>query len=435
MSTTPAVESFQTAFPIRPGLLVEASNAADVQAAVRDAAARGLSVAVHATGHGLPGPVEGGVLIRTRRMDTVRVDPERRTARIGAGATWGDVVAAAAPHGLAPLNGSSPGVGAISYTLGGGLPVLAREFGHAADHVRSLDVVTADGALRHVTPDSEPDLFWGLRGGGHRLGVVTELEIGLVAVDRLYGGALAFDGDVAPAVLRRYLEWTRSVPETCTSSVAALLYPDMPQLPEPLRGRYVVSVRVAYTGPASDGEALVAPLRAVGPALSDSLREMPYTESHTIHSDPPFPHAYYGEGLMLRDLDSGAAGRVLELTGPKAPTMTVVQLNHLGGALAAWPAHDNAVPYRDAGFLLRLLSPLDGTDMTAVRALYARVAGETAPYALGRALNFSFGGGDRTEDLHGPRTRERLAGLVSRHDPASLFGGAYQQGLVSRDVR
>lgn len=432
MSASPAVDSFQTGFPIRPDLLVEARDAADVLAAVRDAAARGLSVSVHATGHGLPGPVEGGVLISTRRMDTVAVDPGRRTAHIGAGATWGAVIAAAAPHGLAPLNGSSPGVGAVSYTLGGGLGILAREFGYAADHVRALDVVTADGVLRHVTPESEPDLFWGLRGGGHRLGVVTGLEIGLVAVARLYGGSLAFDGGAAPEVLRRWLEWTRTVPDACTSSVAALRYPDMPQLPEALRGRYVVSVRVAYTGAAADGEALVAPLRAIGPTLSDSLREMPYTESHTIHSDPPFPHAYYGEGLMLTDLDAGAAARVLELTGPKAPMMTVVQLNHLGGALAVRPADDSAVPHRDAGYLLRLLSPLDGTDVASARALFGEVAGGQAPYVLGRALGFSFGGGDRTEGFHGPGTRERLAGLVSRYDPASLFGGAYG---VSRDAR
>ncbi|MFJ8868643.1 FAD-binding oxidoreductase [Streptomyces sp. NPDC102473] len=435
MSATPAVDSFQTGFTLDPDDLVEATDAAGVRAAVRDAAARGLPVSVHATGHGLAGPVEGGVLISTRRMDSVAVDPGRRTARIGAGATWGAVIAAAAPHGLAPLNGSSPGVGAVSYTLGGGLGILAREYGYAADHVRSLDVVTADGVLRHVTPDAEPDLFWGLRGGGHRLGVVTGLEIGLVQVARLYGGSLAFDGDAAPEVLRRWLEWTRTVPETCTSSVAALRYPDMPQLPEALRGRYVVSVRVAYTGTTADGEALVAPLRETGPALSDSLREMAYTDSHTIHSDPPFPHAYYGEGLMLRDLDAGAAARVLELTGPKAPMMTVVQLNHLGGALSARPAVDSAVPHREAGFLLRLLSPLDGTDVAAVRALYAEVAAETAPYALGRALNFSFGGGDRAEtyrDCHDPGTRERLAGLVSRHDPASLFGGPYG---ISRDGR
>ncbi|MFG2630425.1 FAD-binding oxidoreductase [Streptomyces sp. NPDC048473] len=425
---------FQTGFAVRPDLVVEAAHADDVRTAVADAAGRGLPVRVHATGHGLPGAVEGGVLISTRRMDSVEVDPVLRTARIGAGVTWGQVIEAAAPHGLAPLNGSSPGVGAVSYTLGGGLGVLAREFGYAADHVRALDVVTADGVPRHVSQDSEPDLFWALRGGGHRLGVVTGMEIGLVEAGRLYGGSIAFDGDggMADAVIRRYLEWTRTVPDALTSSLSALRFPDLPQMPEPMRGRYVISVRVAYTGSTAEGERMVAPLRAIGPALADSLREMPYTDSHTIHNDPPFPHAYYGDSVVLGDLDAERAVRTLELTGPKAPMMTVVQLNHLGGALALRPAVDNAVPYREAGFLLRLLSPLDGTDVASVRALYAEVAEVLAPLALGRSLNFSFGGGDRTDGFHDARTKKRLAGLVSRHDPASLFGGSYG---ISRDGR
>ncbi|WUW24095.1 FAD-binding protein [Streptomyces sp. NBC_01463] len=418
---------YQTGFAIRPDLVVEAAGAEDVRTAVARAARDGLRVGVHATGHGLAGAVEGGVLIDTRRMDSVLVDPVRRTARIGAGVNWGRVIEAAAPHGLAPLNGSSPGVGAVSYTLGGGLGLLAREFGYAADLVRSFDVVTGDGVLRRVTAEDEPELFWGLRGGGHRLGVVTAMETGLVPVARLYGGSIAFggDGEAGAQVLRRYLEWARSVPAALTSSVGALVYPDLPQVPAELRGRYVVSVRVAYTGSAAEGERLVAPLRQAGPVLADSLREMPYTESHTIHSDPPFPHAYYGDGLMLRGIDAERAARVLELTGRKAPTMTVVQLNHLGGALAAAPEPDSAVPHRDAGFLLRLLSPLDGTDVASVRALYEQVAAVLGPLVIGRSLNFSFGGGDRTEDLHGLRTHERLAGLVSRYDPASLFGGSY----------
>ncbi|MEU8560327.1 FAD-binding oxidoreductase [Streptomyces cyaneofuscatus] len=421
--------TFQTGFPIRPGRLVEAATPEDVREAVAYAGGRGLHVAAHASGHGLPGPVEGGVLIATRALDSVTVDPVRRTARIGAGASWGRVIEAAAPHGLAPLNGSSPSVGAVSYTLGGGLGILAREFGYAADHVRSLDVVTADGIARRVTPEREPELFWGLRGGGHRLGVVTGLEIALVAVERLYGGAIAFDGTrAAGEVVRGYLEWTRTVPDTLTSSLAALVYPDLPQLPGELRGRYVISVRVAFTGDVAEGERLVAPLRALGRSaavLSDSLREMPYTESHTIHSDPPFPHAYYGDSAVLGDPDAERTVQAFELAGPRAPMMTVVQLNHLGGALAARPEVPNAVPYRDAGFLLRLLSPLDGTEVGAVRALYGEVGRVLEPAVLGRSLNFSFGGGDRTAGFHEAETAKRLAGLVSQYDPAGLFGGPY----------
>ncbi|MGW7395959.1 FAD-binding oxidoreductase [Streptomyces cyaneofuscatus] len=428
VSAPPAPPTFQTGFPIRPDRLVEAATPEDVREAVAYAGGRGLHVAAHASGHGLPGPVEGGVLIATRALDSVTVDPVRRTALIGAGASWGRVIGAAAPHGLAPLNGSSPSVGAVSYTLGGGLGILAREFGYAADHVRSLDVVTADGTARRVTPEREPELFWGLRGGGHRLGVVTGMEIALVAVERLYGGSIVFDGAWAAEVVRGYLAWTRTVPETLTSSLAALVYPALPQLPEELRGRYVISVRVAFTGSAEEGERLVAPLRAIGrsaPILSDLLREMPYTESHTIHSDPPFPHAYYGDSAVLGEPDAERTVQAFELAGPRAPMMTVVQLNHLGGALAARPEVENAVPYRDAGFLLRLLSPLDGTEVGAVRALYGEVGRVLEPAVLGRSLNFSFGGGDRTAGFHEAETAKRLAGLVSQYDPAGLFGGPY----------
>ncbi|MCX4811082.1 FAD-binding oxidoreductase [Streptomyces sp. NBC_01239] len=409
---------FQTGFTQRPAVVHGARSAEDVIAAVRYAAAKGLPVGVQATGHGLPGGSEGGVLITTRRMDGVRVDPEARTVRVQAGARWAQVVAAAEPHGLAPLNGSAPGVGAVSYTLGGGLGILAREFGYAADHVRRLDLVTADGQLRRVTRESEPELYWALLGAGHVLGVVTELEIDLVPVRTLYGGSLAFDGrEVDPtALLRTYEEWTRTVPDELTSSFAAVPYPDIPALPPHLRGRYVLSVRVAYTGSRAEGEQLVAPLREFGPVLADSLREMPYSESHTIHSDPPEPHAYYGDSAVVSELDVARVGEVLSLAGPDADGMCVVQVNHLGGALAR-PA-PNSVPYREGRFLVRLLAV---GEREAVRERLDPAFALLAPQALGRTVNFAFGAGDRTEGLYDPETRKRLAEIKSSYDPANLF--------------
>ncbi len=408
---------FQTGFARRPALVVAASSAEDVATAVRHAAAENLPVGVQATGHGLPGASQGGLVITTRRMDGVTVDPAARTVRVQAGVRWGQVVEAAAPHGLAPLNGSAPSVGAVSYTLGGGLGILAREFGYAADHVRALDVVTGDGRLRHVTPESEPDLYWGLLGGGHTLGVVTGLEIGLVPVRTLYGGSLTFDGREADpaAVLRAYEEWARTMPDGLTSSFAAVPYPDIPAMPPQLRGRYVLSVRVAYTG--ADGDRLVAPLREAGPVLADSLREMPYAESHTIHNDPDFPHAYYGDSAVLSELDTERAAELLARTGPDADAMCVVQVNHLGGALAQ-PA-PNAVPYREGRFLVRLLVP--GDDEAAARALMDRAFEPVRPATLGRSLNFSFGAGDRTEGFYDEATQKRLAGLKAEYDPANLF--------------
>ncbi|MFI8965656.1 FAD-binding oxidoreductase [Streptomyces sp. NPDC053493] len=410
---------FQTAFPVRPDRVVEAAGPDDVRAAVRYAAAHGLTVTVQSTGHGRGGPVEGGLLLLTRRMDEVVVDPAARTARVGAGARWGQVVEAAAPHGLAPLNGSSPGVGVAGYLLGGGLGILGRTYGWAADHVRALDLVTADGTLRRLTPRDE--LFGAVLGGGHGLGVVTSVEVGLVPAARLYGGSLAFDGAVVDpaALLRTYARWTAELPRTLTSSLAALVYPDLPALPPHLRGRYVLSVRVAFTGDASEGERLVAPLREAGPALSDSLRELPYAESHTIHADPDVPHAYWGDGLLLDALDPDALAEVLWLTGPQAGRMAVVQLNHLGGALGE--GAPNSVPYREAAWLVRALYPLDAEGPAPVRRLHARVAEVLAPRTLGRAVNFAFGDRERREGLYDAGTAKRLAAVKRELDPANLF--------------
>lgn len=419
------VAGFQLGFSPRPEVVVGATGADDVRVAVAHAAAHGLPVGVQATGHGVPAAAEGGLLITTERMDGVRIDPGARTARIEAGARWRQVVEAAGPHGLAPLNGSSPGVGAVSYLLGGGLGLLAREFGYAADHVRALDVVTADARPRHVTPTSDPDLFWALLGGGHNFGVVTALEVGLAPVARLYGGALLFDGGLRDEVVRTYLDWVDTVPDTLTSSLAVMVFPDLEQVPAFLRGRYTLSIRVAFTGDEASGERLVAPLRAIGPVITDSLREMPYTESATIHSDPEFPHAYWGDSAMLSELDAPTLTDLLELTGPGAPTMCIVQLNPLGGALAKEPAVPNAVPHRGASFLIRGLSPLAGPDLGTVRELYGRFFGRLAPVTVGRSLNFVFANGAKTEGLYDEETAGRLAGLKAHYDPANLFRRNY----------
>lgn len=416
---------FQLGFSPRPDVIVGATGSDDVRAAVAYAAARGLPVGVQATGHGVPAAAEGGLLITTRRMDGVRIDPGARTARIEAGVRWRQVVEAAGPYGLAPLNGSAPGVGAVSYTLGGGLGLLAREFGYTADHVRSLDVVTADARLRQVTPAGDPELFWALLGGGHNFGVVTALEVGLVPVARLYGGALLFDGELRDEVVRTYLDWVETVPDTLTSSLAVMVYPDMEQVPAPLRGRYTLSVRIAFTGDEARGERLVAPLRAIGPTDTDSLREMPYTDSASIHRDPEFPHAYWGDSAMLSGLDAGTLTELLDMTGPGAPVMCIVQLNALGGALARRPAVPTSVPHRGAAFLMRGLSPLSGPELPQVREVYGRFFGRLAPVTVGRSLNFVFGDGARTEGLYEEETVRRLAGLKAHYDPANLFRRNY----------
>jgi FAD/FMN-containing dehydrogenase len=179
-------------FEARPALVVEALGAADVRAAVVAAREHDLPFAVQATGHGTRVPCDGGILVRTGAMATVLVDPDRRVAHVGAGARWGDVLAAAAPFGLAPLSGSSPDVGVAGYTLGGGLGWLARRHGFAADSLLRAEVVTAEGGLVTASAEEHPDLLWALRGGGGSFGVVTAMELRLHPVDRVYAGTAFF---------------------------------------------------------------------------------------------------------------------------------------------------------------------------------------------------------------------------------------------------
>src|SRR3954453_3890672 len=206
----------------RPPIVVGARCTEDVAAAVRFALQHDLSVAVQATGHGASFPVNDGILITTKRMTNVSVDVQRAVARVEAGAKWAQVMEASAPYGLAPLLGSTTDVGAVGYTLGGGMGPLGRRYGFAADRVRAVEIVTGDGKLRTVTADDDTGLFWGVRGGKGNLGIVTAIEVDLVLQPRLFGGALFYAADDAATVMKAWSKWVETVPEEMTSSVALL---------------------------------------------------------------------------------------------------------------------------------------------------------------------------------------------------------------------
>ncbi|PSL03581.1 FAD/FMN-containing dehydrogenase [Haloactinopolyspora alba] len=403
-----------------PAVVVGATGTADAVAAVEFAAARGLPLAVQAAGHGATVAADGAVLVSTRRMDRVTVDPRRRVARVQAGVRWQDVIDRAAEHGLAPLNGSSPLVGAVSYTLGGGLPVLGRSHGWAADHARRFELVTADGATRVVSPDTETDLFRALRGGGKAgFGLVTSMEIALVPVSRLYGGGLFFTGDADAEVVHTWRQWTETVPESMNSSLALMHLPDVEAIPPHLRGRYVVHIRIAYTGTAEAGAGLVAPLRAAGGIVADTVDEMPYSAIARVHDDPTEPSAYRENSLMLRDLPASAADAVLAEAGAGAqgaPIMT--ELRHLGGALARRPDFPDAIGHRDAAFSVATVS---SAEQPAPDGLWSRIA----PWSTGRRFANFLAGPDaaaHVPEVYAPDVLEHLAAVKAAYDPGAVFG-------------
>ncbi|WP_025347879.1 FAD-binding oxidoreductase [Nocardia nova] len=414
---------YQTRRRHRPDVVVTAANAEDVVTAVEFAAARDVPVAVQCTGHALAAVAgEGGVLIDTSRMNGFRIDPAERTVHLAAGVRWGAVIRRAARYGLAPLSGSAPDIAAVPYTLGGGLGLLARQFGYAADLVRELDVVTPDGRRRRVTATRDADLFWALRGGRDNFGVVVGMEMALLPVRSLYGGGLYFAPTSAEQVFHHYCEWTRRVPPELSSSLALVSLPDVPAVAEPLRGRRVVHLRLAYNGPPGEGRELIAGFRAIGPLL-DTVAEMPFTASASIYNEPG-PGAFEATNILLGPIGDDLIGRLLDTAGPAADLPNMVELHHLGGRLAEPPVIGSAVGYRDAEFLLLMASRGDERRLDAARSAHRELVESMWPWWTGgRCLNFLTCDADpeMVRSCYAAADYQRLRQIKARVDPRNLF--------------
>jgi FAD/FMN-containing dehydrogenase len=413
------VTRFNTIVEERPAAVVAPRSAAEVADAVRYAVGKGWPIAVQATGHASTTPADGALLVTTRSLTGVEVDPAARTARVVAGTRAGDVIAAAHAHGLAPINGASSSVGLVGYTLGGGLGPLGRQYGFAVDHVRSLEIVTADGRLVTASPEENADLFWAARGSRGNFGIVTALTTDLVPVARLYGGALFFDAD--PELLGLYREWVETVPEEMTSSIALLRLPPIDVIPEPLRGKFLVNVRIAYTGSAADGERLVKPLRAAAPALIDAVREMPYSEVATIHNDPTQPAPGVERSGLLGSLE---ADTLDVLFAEATPALTVVELRHLGGALGRAPSRPSPVGFRSSAAFSVFTATAGPPSVTdAARTQGARLLSALSPWRVGGPFVSFLGGADLADvaSAYEPADYQRLRELKAVWDPANVF--------------
>jgi len=417
---------FNTAVEHHPAVVVAARTSQDVAAAVRFAREEALPVAVQATGHGAVRPADDTVLVSTRRLQGVHIDPVARVARVEAGVRWRQVIDAAVPHGLAPLSGSSSGVGVVGYTLGGGMGLLARRHGFAADHVRAVDLATSDGRIRTVTAESDPELFWAVRGGQSRFGIATALEFGLVPVPAFFGGALFYTGPAVAEVLHAWSAWASTMPEEVTTSVALLRMPPVDDVPPPLRGVVSLVLRFAFTGSPDRGEALLAPIRRVAAPVLDSVRPMSYAEVDSIHLDPADPLPAVGRGGLLHSMPGDVVDTLLEVAGPgvDAP-LAVVEVRLMGGALARPAAVPNAVAGRDGSFALNVIAPAPPPLLDAAHEATARVVAALDPWSTGSTLtNFAGHAGELALRRAWPADAwERMLRVKESVDPSNVFGG------------
>ena len=411
----------------QPAAVFVPESADDVAEAVDFARRNGLRVALQGTGHGAAplGSLEDTVLVKTHLMQEIEIDCARRRARAGAGVIWEQVVEPATAYGLTALHGSSPDVGVVGYTLGGGIGWLARRYGLAANSVTAVELVTADGEHVRADADNEPDLFWGVRGGSGNFGAVTAIEFALYPVEHAYAGWLVWPWERSRDVLTRWAELTETFPDTITSLARILRLPPAPFIPEPFRGRDLVVVEAAYLGEEERGRELLAPLRELNPEM-DTFATVPALALTRLHQDPEGPTPGAGDGGMFDRLTPEAIDAYLEVTGPGSDSPLIsAEIRQLGGALGTPAPGGGALSYLDGGFVNYSVGIAPTPEAAAAAAARAALAKETlGRYGRGRSYaNFAEHATD-ADSIFG----QRHLPAAARAEDAGRPGPALQGG-------
>jgi FAD/FMN-containing dehydrogenase len=401
-----------------PAYVLRPKSVGDVRAGVRFAAGAGLSLSVRGGGHGFPGfgTNDGGVVIDLGELATVEiVDDERHLVRIGGGATWGQVAAALAPHGLAISSGDTKSVGVGGLTLTGGIGWKVRKYGLALDNVVAAEVVTADGGLVRASAQENPELFWAIRGGGGNFGIVTAFEFAAHPTTDVYYGKITFPAAEAATVLRGWADYLRTAPEELTSIVnLANPFAGGPEAP--------VEIHVAFDGddPELATKAL-DPIRRLGTVLGDDVALKPYSDTLVEGAIvPPGIQIMTRSAFAERESVPAVLQILTEAGASERPPFIAVR--SVGGAVSRVPDDATAYAHRKAElmFVTTIAGPKPVVDSArpALEATWARLA----PHVTGAYANFL---ASATEEdvaaIYPPETYKRLAAVKRQYDPGNLF--------------
>ena len=428
-----ARQAWNLAADQRPSGVAFVEGAEDVSKVARFASDSGLRVAAQGTGHGAAalGSLDDVILIKTERMRAVEVEDGR--ARVEAGAWAADVAEGAAKHGRSFLPGTSPNVGVIGYTLGGGLSWFGRKHGWACNKVTAIELVTADGEARTVDATTHPDLFWALRGGGGGYAIVTALHVELVPVTEAYAGALLFPPELAAEGIRAYRDWTAAAPEEVSSMLRALNLPPIPDIPEPLRGKKWLAITAACIGSREEGETTIAPLREIGEPVVDSFDQVPAPALSRIAMDPEPPVPALGHHRLLAELPDDAIDAFVNVAGPDSGSpLLLAELRHLGGALRRPAENGGALDKLDVDFVMLGIGMLmDPALREPITSALDRLADAMNPWAAeGGYFNYA----ERPCEVDAilpADTCKRLAQVKRNWDPDDLILANHSVALAT----
>ncbi|HKC45598.1 MAG TPA: FAD-binding oxidoreductase [Burkholderiales bacterium] len=411
----------------RPAVIVRSSNAQDVRHAVNFARERRILVSVRGGGHHIAGNsvADRSLVIDQSALRAVRVDPERRIARVAPGALLGDFDREAQAFGLATPLGINSTTGVAGLSLGGGFGWLSRKHGMTIDNLVSADMVTADGRQRVVSASQEPDLFWAIRGGGGNFGVVTSFEFKLHPVGpEVYAGLVVYPFDQARKVLRAWRDFTVDAPTDLSVWTVLRKAPPLPFLPETVHGKDVVVFALVYAGDLASGERAAAPVLKFGNPVGSALGPSPYAGFQAAFDPLLTPGARnYWKSHNFARLDDGALEVAIAAAAAAPGPECEVFIAQLGGAMGQVAPTDTAYAGRDASYVMNVHGRWQSADDDDRGREWARrLFRDAAPFSTGGGyLNFfTEDEGERVGQAYGVNY-ERLQGIKRRFDPDNLF--------------
>jgi FAD/FMN-containing dehydrogenase len=406
----------------RPAAIVKVADATDVAAVIAIARETGVPLAVRSGGHSGAGygSVDDGIVIDVRALDSLDLDPVARTAWAGSGLTAGEYTAEAAKHGLATGFGDTGSVGLGGLITGGGVGYLVRKHGLTIDNLLAAEVVTADGQVRTVDDEHEPDLFWAIRGGGGNVGVVTRFKLRLHELDGVVGGML-----ILPATAKTvagFIAAAEAAPEELSTIGNVMPCPPMPFVPEEHHGKVVILGMLAYEGGADDGERALAPFRALAEPLADKVKPIPYPEMFPP-DDPDYHPTAVARTMFIDHVDAPTAETIMSFLTSSDASMRVAQLRVLGGAAARVPAHATAYAHRASRIMVNLAAFYEGEEDKVRRQTWVdEFASAIDQGDRGEYVNFVGDEGEAGVRAAYPgATWDRLAAIKAAYDPENLF--------------
>jgi FAD/FMN-containing dehydrogenase len=408
----------------RPALIAQCAGEADVAAALEHARRAGLEVAIRSGGHSVTGASlsDGGIVIDMRRMNAVSVDPAARTATVAGGATWADFDAATQPHNLVATGGRVSTTGVSGLTLGGGSGWLERKFGFACDNLRSVRLITPEGRAVTASESENPELFWGLHGGGSNFGVATELVFDLQPLEAAAFALLLWPADAGPELARRYRDlFDGDAPLELGGGLAYITGPPEEFVPEHLQGRLCAGVIAVYAGGEAEMREAIAPILELAPE-AELIAEMPYAEIQCAIDDPPGYRNYWSAEHLASAPDEALDAFCRRAHDMVVPSPSQHIMFPWRGAVADrvgdWP-----LPHRAAAWVAHPLGLWEraGDDDQAIG--WARgTCTDLRPYSIGAVyLNFESESEDRVEEGFGTANYERLAAIKAEFDPENLL--------------